>query len=51
MTGHGTVDSAVDGMHMGAFDYAMKPIVLRDLIEKIQQAIERKGLQEASPHR
>ena len=48
LTGHGTVDSAMDGMRMGAFDYATKPIVLDDLLEKIRQAFERRLLQESS---
>ncbi|NLI80927.1 MAG: response regulator [Deltaproteobacteria bacterium] len=46
LTGHGTVDSAMDGISLGAFDYAMKPITIRDLQEKIDQAHERKLLEE-----
>jgi len=46
LTGHGTVDSAMDGIGLGAFDYAMKPILIKDLQEKIDQAYERKRIEE-----
>lgn len=46
LTGHGSVDSGLEGMQQGAFDYAMKPIVLEDLIERISQAYERKLMHE-----
>lgn len=51
LTGHGSVDSAMDGMRMGAFDYAMKPIVLGDLLERIGLALERKLLREDAQRR
>jgi two-component system, OmpR family, response regulator len=46
LTGHGTVDSAIEGVEHGAFDYATKPIALNDLYERISQALERKLLRE-----
>jgi len=46
LTGHGSVDTGVEGMHLGAFDYAMKPIDIGDLLEKIADAYQRKLLQE-----
>lgn len=46
LTGHGTVDSAMDGIGLGAFDYAIKPIAIKDLQEKIDQAYERKRIEE-----
>lgn len=42
LTGHATVESAVEGMKIGAFDYLMKPTETRDLIEKIVKAYKRK---------
>jgi len=42
MTGHGTIQSAVKGMKLGAFDYLLKPADLHDLCEKIQDARKRK---------
>ncbi|MBP8645052.1 MAG: response regulator [Syntrophobacteraceae bacterium] len=46
LTGHGSVDSAVDGMHLGAFDYVTKPVYVEDLNEKVRQAHQRKMIQE-----
>ncbi|MEJ5376419.1 MAG: response regulator [bacterium] len=46
LTGHGSVESGIQGMRLGAFDYVMKPADLEDLMEKIQQAHERRSLRE-----
>ncbi len=46
LTGYGSVDLALDGFELGAFDYTTKPIQLSDLEEKIGQAFERKKLRE-----
>ena len=39
LTGHATVESAIEGMKFGAFDYLMKPCELDDLIAKVQEAV------------
>ncbi len=44
MTAHGTVDSAVEAMKKGAFDYLEKPLERDDLILTLQRAFERIGL-------
>jgi two-component system OmpR family response regulator len=46
LTGHGSVESGIQGMRLGAFDYVMKPADLEDLLEKISQAQERRALRE-----
>lgn len=46
LTGHATVESAVEGMKVGAFDYLMKPTEMKDLVEKIVKAYKRKAEQE-----
>jgi two-component system, OmpR family, response regulator len=46
LTGHASVESGVEGMHCGAFDYVMKPANIDDLLEKIHEAYERKALHE-----
>ena len=46
LTGHGSVESGIQGMNLGAFDYAMKPILLEDLLDKIGEAYHRKLMQE-----
>lgn len=42
LTGHATVESAIEGMKQGAFDYLMKPCDLEQLIEKTKEAVLKK---------
>lgn len=42
LTGHGTTESAVEGMKLGAFDYLLKPCDMEILIEKVLKADTRK---------
>jgi DNA-binding NtrC family response regulator len=42
LTGHATVDSAIEGMKLGALDYLMKPCEIEVLMGKVQEAKERK---------
>ena len=42
LTGHASVETSIEGMKLGAFDYLLKPIKLDDLLNKIAQAIEKK---------
>lgn len=44
LTGHASVDSGIEGMKLGAFDYLMKPIELEPLMEKLADAYEKKRL-------
>lgn len=46
LTGHASVESGMEGMQQGAFDYVMKPADINDLIEKIRQAYQRKSMHE-----
>lgn len=46
LTGHASVESGIQGMQLGAFDYVMKPVALDELLEKMRQAYERKVIQE-----
>ena len=46
LTGHGTTDTAVEGMKLGAFDYLNKPADFKDLMEKLEGARKRKAEQE-----
>ena len=46
LTGHASVESGIQGMQLGAFDYVMKPVALDELLEKMRQAYERKMIQE-----
>lgn len=44
MTAHGTIDSAVEAMKKGAFDYLEKPLERDDLLLTIQRALEHVAL-------
>ena len=46
LTGHGTIDTAIDSIRMGAFDYVIKPCPLDELQMRIQRAIERRSLRQ-----
>lgn len=46
LTGHASVESGIEGMKLGAFDYLMKPIELEPLLEKLSDAYEKKRLHE-----
>ncbi|MGP8051055.1 MAG: response regulator [Desulfobaccales bacterium] len=46
LTGHASVETGIQGMQLGAFDYLMKPIALDELLEKVRQAYARKLVQE-----
>jgi DNA-binding NtrC family response regulator len=46
LTGHATVETAIEGMKLGAFDYLMKPCDIDLLVAKVSEAAARKRKQE-----
>jgi DNA-binding NtrC family response regulator len=46
LTGHATVETAVEGMRLGAFDYLMKPCEIEELLAKVGEAKEKKSKHE-----
>lgn len=42
LTAHATVESAIEGMKLGAFDYLMKPCDMQQLINKVNEATQKK---------
>jgi DNA-binding NtrC family response regulator len=44
MTGYGTVDTAVEAMKLGAFDYLNKPVAIPELLLKLERALEHRDL-------
>jgi len=42
LTAHATVESAIEGMRFGAFDYLMKPCDMDQLIGKVNEAARKK---------
>jgi len=43
LTGHATVESAIEGMKVGAFDYLKKPCETEELVFKIDKACKKKA--------
>ncbi len=46
LTGHATMESAIDGLKSGAFDYLMKPVDIDIIIQKAEEAFEKRQGQE-----
>ena len=42
LSGHSTVESAIEGMKKGAFDYMMKPCDMDQIISKVSEAAPKK---------
>jgi DNA-binding NtrC family response regulator len=46
LTGHASMEVAIEGMEQGAFDYLMKPMDIDELLYKLQDAYKKKTLHE-----
>jgi DNA-binding NtrC family response regulator len=46
LTGHASVESAVEGLKLGAFDYIMKPCNISALMDKVNEAYAKKQAME-----
>ncbi len=46
LTGHATVETAIEAMKLGAFDYLMKPCEIELLVPKLQEARKKREEQE-----
>ncbi len=42
LTGHATVESGIEGMKLGAFDFLMKPCDIEELASKVEDATNKK---------
>ncbi|MFC1815562.1 sigma-54-dependent transcriptional regulator [Thermodesulfobacteriota bacterium] len=42
LTGHATVDTAIEGMKLGAYDYLMKPCELEELMLMVEEATKKR---------
>jgi DNA-binding NtrC family response regulator len=42
LTGHATVETAIEGMKLGAYDYLMKPCDIDQLLGKVKEAAKKK---------
>lgn len=43
LTGHGTIESAAEGLKAGATDYLVKPVDIDELIKKAEQAFDKRS--------
>ncbi|MEW5797134.1 MAG: sigma-54 dependent transcriptional regulator [Candidatus Zixiibacteriota bacterium] len=46
LTGHGTIESSVEAMQAGAFDYVTKPFSNHEFLIRVHKAIERRRLKQ-----
>jgi len=46
MTGYGSVNSAIEAVHLGAYEYLLKPTEVPDLKQAVRRSLERKRLSE-----
>ena len=46
LTGHASIEVAIEGMELGAFDYLMKPADIDELFYKLQDAFKKKTIQQ-----
>jgi DNA-binding NtrC family response regulator len=46
LTGHASMEVAIEGMEMGAFDYLMKPMDMDELLYKAEDAFKKKRIHE-----
>lgn len=47
LTGHASMDAALEGIKLGAFDYMMKPVDMEDLLYKLEDAYKKRALRMA----
>lgn len=45
LTGHATMETAVEGLKLGAQDYLIKPVSMKDFLKKAEEAFEKVTLQ------
>lgn len=46
LSGHASLEVAIEGMELGAFDYLMKPVAIEAILYKVQDACRKKSIQE-----
>lgn len=42
LTGYATIETAIEGMKLGAYDYLMKPCEMDELLGKVGEAVEKR---------
>jgi DNA-binding NtrC family response regulator len=47
LTGHASVETSIEGMRLGAYDYLLKPMKFEDLLIKMTAAFGKKAMHES----
>ncbi len=47
LTGHASVETSIEGMKLGAFDYLLKPMKFEELLIKMAAAFKKKSMHES----
>lgn len=50
LTGFGSLESAVAALRVGAYDYLLKPVAPKDLLQRVEGAVERYRTEERQHH-
>ena len=50
LTGHATMETAVEGLKLGALDYLIKPVSMKDFLRKAEEGFEKVTRQKQKIH-
>jgi len=50
LTGHATMETAVEGLKLGALDYLIKPVSMKNFLQKAEEAFEKVVRQKQKIH-
>ena len=51
VSGNASITAAVEGIRLGATDYLLKPVDIEDVLAKVEEAVEKKRLEEEATDR
>ena len=51
VSGNASINAAIEGMRLGAVDYLLKPVEIDDILIKVEDAFEKKTIEEADAAR
>lgn len=49
VSGNASITAAVEGIRLGATDYLLKPVDIEDVLAKVEEAFEKKRIEEDEP--
>jgi DNA-binding NtrC family response regulator len=51
VSGNASINAAIEGMRLGAVDYLLKPVEIDDILVKVEEAFEKKRIEEDETER